>query len=562
MEKKEKRRFDYFFMICLTTILGYFGKYSLNFMLIYRENKKYENQSNDNNYINNQTDIFENLNEKEISFFKNVFGLYFACIMISIFLYSIFVCIFTKNQKNTKKGNVYRICQICGYTIYSENIILNDDIPKCECIKLCCKSFKNCCDKAVCAICLCTDEGEEEEEDIDCCCCCCCDYNEEEYDKNKEFFCYCYQAKRKSNWFNKFISNDIQKKIIPYMIEYFLLQLTTIGFERQYELFNSETNNNKTTNNNGTNTTYETKYNSNFIYSINFINFVDNYTNKINNKYDLNENIIFLIIFIATFIVFIYLTISFSKLMQFCCEKKNNKNERISRLSNEILDGTHGILFFNAIVSLIFSSFELSQREDFINIIEKTVNYIYIPILMNKFYYFTLTYYCISYSEDKKGFELISGSTLISIYIMIWELILNFIREFFDRDNIKILYIIQIVFSSIPSLIVGILIIISIFYSIYDCSFFKLLFCFLSFLICGGGLWFKMEGKDCDCEECCYNFCECCEICGDCFGCSCIGTTCFCECCCCDSLSSCYSEFCYEHCYGIDICCGICDCCC
>ena len=90
MEKKEKRRFDYFFIICLTTILGYFGKYSLNFMLIYREIKKYENQSNDNNYINNQTGIFENLNEKEISFFKNVFGLYFASYMSNMWIYYIF----------------------------------------------------------------------------------------------------------------------------------------------------------------------------------------------------------------------------------------------------------------------------------------------------------------------------------------------------------------------------------------------------------------------------------------------------------------------------------------
>ena len=71
---------------------------------------------------------------------------------------------------------------------------------------------------------------------------------------------------------------------------------------------------------------------------------------------------------------------------------------------------------------------------------------------MNKFYYLTLNYYCLYLSEALKGFELISGSTLISIYIMVWNVIIEAIKRI---DKLYILYIIQIIFVSIPSLIIG-----------------------------------------------------------------------------------------------------------
>ena len=51
------------------------------------------------------------------------------------------------------------------------------------------------------------------------------------------------------------------------------------------------------------------------------------------------------------------------------------------------------------------------------------------PILMNKFYYFTLNYYCIYTSEDIKKFDIIPGSSLISIYISIWDFILSLIKS-------------------------------------------------------------------------------------------------------------------------------------
>ena len=98
------------------------------------------------------------------------------------------------------------------------------------------------------------------------------DLDEINFEQNHVYFCYCYQDKRKFKWCNNYISSEIQKKIFPYLIEYFFLQLMTIAFENQYTI----NNNNK------------------------------------DNKYDLKELLIFVVMFIITFIIFIYFTISFS----------------------------------------------------------------------------------------------------------------------------------------------------------------------------------------------------------------------------------------------------------
>lgn len=92
--------------------------------------------------------------------------------------------IFTKNEKKKSKGNKYRICQICGYTIYSEDIILKKNITKCECIKLYCKTLKNFCNQSVCSLL----SFSEEDTNKDKCCCCCLEYNEKDYEKIKNFF--------------------------------------------------------------------------------------------------------------------------------------------------------------------------------------------------------------------------------------------------------------------------------------------------------------------------------------------------------------------------------------
>ena len=512
----EKNKFDFFFMICLTTAIAYFVKYLINLLLKY---------------------IMENIMTEydKKYFYYFIIVLYDLSLFLSIFLYTIFVCIFTKNKKNKEEVNKYRICQICGYLIYSQKIILKKNPGKCKCFKLCCESTKNCCNEAVCSC------FKNFDEDCECCCCCCCDYVEDDYDKNKEFFCYCYQAQRKSFWCNKFITNETQKKIFPYMAEYFLLQLTTIAFELQYE-----------------------KYKGLHVH-------IKTYSS----------------VFFLTFILFFYFTISLSRFIKVLdydddeinedddektkIRKAKNK-ELISKLSNEILDGTHGILLFNGVFSLLFSILYFSHmRSDYKTyIFEDNINIIFVPILMNKFYYFTLNFYCTSTSEDNKKFDFISSSTLISLYMAIWDIILFLIKliisTFIENKLFNIFYIIQIIFDGIPSLIVAFFIVFGILRSSqcweficcdFDCYFFtlhKFLFCLLSFFLCFGGYWIKMDA-DCDLEYecCCRNYsCDCSDCCYF------IGTTLYCDWCCCDTSCEC-CECC--ECFCCDCCSDYCCCC-
>ena len=109
----------------------------------------YDYFMNDTDFsINNKT-LNENLKKKiyenEMNSFYIIIIIYASCVVISISLYSIFVCIFTKNEKKENTdGNKYRVCEICGYTIYSEDIILNNNPPCCECCKLLCNTTKEC----------------------------------------------------------------------------------------------------------------------------------------------------------------------------------------------------------------------------------------------------------------------------------------------------------------------------------------------------------------------------------------------------------------------------------
>ena len=335
------------------------------------------------------------------------------------------------------------------------------------------------------------------------------------YEKEKEFFCYCYQAQRKSYWCNKYFTNDVQKKIIPYMVEYFILQLTTIAFEKQYE---------------------------------------ENKDKSIHRK-------TFLSIFVISFFLFFYFTLSLTKFIKEENDeiskddneeekiKKSKNKEIISKLSNEILDGIHGIVLFNSIFSIVFSSFYLSEKFEyheffFIN----NINYIFIPILLNKFFFLTLNYYCIYTSEEKKNkdFEIISASTLISIYMNVWDLIISFIKNIIPKENNIILFIIQIICSSLPALLLVLLILFAFCRSLYVCHLFNLCCCFISFFLCFGGLWIKLD------DNCKLEFEGCnCQICD----CDIIGSTIFLNSCCCDKDSCCYNKYCDDHCQDLQICC-------
>jgi len=267
----------------------------------------YDYFMNDTDFsINNKT-LNENLKKKiyesEMNSFYIIIIIYASCVVISISLYSIFVCIFTKNEKKENPdGNKYRVCEICGYTIYSEDIILNNNPPCCECCKLLCNTTKECLCMAgftlnkVIDFCqlgerCCNDrkktknkknrdndiEEDEKNQKQYCYCCEFSDYKKEEYKKNKEFFCYCYQAKRKQTWFNKFIASDIRKTILPYMVEYFVLQLLFIAYEKQYFTFSTK-NESVLPSNNNTSPNNSLNFLENYFFSFN--------SNETNNDTD------------------------------------------------------------------------------------------------------------------------------------------------------------------------------------------------------------------------------------------------------------------------------------
>ena len=212
------------------------------------------------------------------------------------------------------------------------------------------------------------------------------------------------------------------------MLEYFLLQFTTIGFEKDYKILvfisldKEDINNYKGIN-------------------LNIKFFFKGIMSDKNLMNILLKNITFGKIFIPilSFLLYIFITVFYSQ----CCKSKEIiENENVNDfLSQSLLEGIHGILFINSFISLIFSFLCLFEYKT------KIIIYFLIPILLTKFYFFTFNFYCVNISNEQKGYELImSGSTLISLYLLIWNLILK--KLILNKiKNDMILYIIQLVFS-------------------------------------------------------------------------------------------------------------------
>ena len=524
-EKNEKNKFDFFFFICLTTIFGNYGKYILNNSLDKLLSKF--------RFINND-------NKKYKYFFYSIYTTYFISILFSIAFYYFFIKSFTNDEKEDKKGNKLQICKFCGYIVYSKTTNLDKKEHKCGCLncileffKLSGKSTAYCCDKLVYNIC----NEDDDADEIQCICCKCCNYDKNEYNKKTEFFCYCYQEESKFNWCKNFFTNKTQKTIVPFIIEYCIMKLYTIAFQKNYK--------------------------------------------------DISKNVesklkILSITFPSTFFLFFYLTLTFSKIIQKIIDKKqkdkdnageikekdnNLKDENnnlinenndlkdkvqkrkrknifklifklfLRKFSNEILNGTHAIFFFNGIASFIISTFNFSKLSEtkLYKDIFKENSYIVIPILLNQFYYFTLNYYCIRIWEEEKGFELVPVSTLISLYILIMDLIVKFIIYI---SNDSFLFGIQIMFSVVPLFLFFVFFFNFIFYIICTIHCFPRFFYFF-LLFFGGGICYDPYY----CLEGCYFF----------------KRKFYCEFCCCDLDNPCFCEYCSNNCYEYQkLCC--CDC--
>ena len=454
-----------------------------------------------NNFINYiLKKIFDDEEYNKIYFLYCVMALYFSSFIVSIILYLFFDCyFFTKNKGNIKSRNEYNVSQICGFIIYSEKLLREEESCSClkicgESTKLCFKSTKHCCDEVFCKSLDCCNFCDDVNYCK--CCCLCCEYDEKYYKKKEECFCYCYKKERKSYWCDKFATNKVQKEIIPFVIIYFFLKLIIIAFEPLYE---------------------------------------EKKNNHIHTK-------TFLSIFLLSFFLFFYFSISLSRFKDMWKDEDPNekeildneveipekieKKDFLSKISSQTINGVYSIILFNGVFSLIFSSFYLSHKSTNFKeyIFENNMNIIFIPILMNKLYYFTLNYYCLYNSELNIKFDLVQSSSLISFYLLAVDFILWIIKLIF---SLNALFKIQIIISCFPSLIILGFLCLGCFSTCNlpcaNCkknkdeegSFCRFLFCLISFLICLGGSWYKKDGPlyplfgslnywCCDESSCCY----------------------------------------------------------
>ena len=504
--KKENEKFNSFYVISGATMLGYgFSCYINTNKLEYFMNKieKIRNKTNityfndeifiDNNEtITNETDI--KINEIYRYFVSNVYLYNFYFIFILIILYGIYLKIFAKNKKNKdiaienkenvnknelneiNNNNSYSMFKICGYIYYSENIPLKGN-------KSCLKKFLNCLilifytgidclDGTFCNILNIIFYRDEQK------CKCCFKYNEKYFNKDNQRFCFFYKEKRGLKWLYDYINSEAQKEISPYMLEYFILKALTLGFEKRYNEIRN--------------------------------NYIFDFKKNQNQNY---KKAFYIVGFTFTFSL--YLATLFGK----SDIKKINKFQRKDSIlkninaSNKILNGIHIFLLINSIISLVFSIYYLVEGNSL-------DDYIIIPILIQKSFYFVFNFYRSCISEEQKGYELImSASILITIYIIFWDFVIYVLTNIIPYNTI--LYIIQISLSII-------IILVFIYYFIFS----KL--CLIIF------------NNNTFC-----NFCCCLN-----YSIFCVEGNCICDCCCCNIDSNCYCSFC-ENFYT----CNCCKCC-
>ena len=215
------------------------------------------------------------------------------------------------------------------------------------------------------------------------------------------------------------------------------------------------------------------------------------------------------------------MTISFGKISIYLSKKEDKENENNKpesfweKLTNNVLNGTYGIIIFNGFYSLFVSFICLSKDV-------KNNNYFYIPIFINKFYYFTFAHQCTVYTDIEEGIDFFSFATLLSIYLKAWDILIYFLQKL----PLEILLYFQIVVSFFIILVFLCMIL------IFMCCLGKFFLTFLSFIslfMCCSCCFFKCYDKNkfdecfnnitiCEHEECivnswCINNCCCCCCC-------------------------------------------------
>ena len=540
-EKKEliKDAIKYTFIIFIIVIAASFGKIFFNTLIIYLKEEKtpdymniagcnndidcYKNIVNNKNLSISDTDIFEKLMiriyEDERSYFKWSIIIYVGFILFGTILYSIFYCCnfsFKKNEENIEQ-TLQDACDIGGCLCKYET---NCTFSCCKCLVTPLKIiFNYICFiinsiiRLIIELYKCDNELQNYEK----CQVHSCWEDEIEPEKEERNHGSCIQSKSLPNWINEFLTGNVQARIIIYLLGYFFLQLTTLAFEKEYlDLQNKNEI-----------YIYQNKLKKFNIENITALHYFSNGKKENENKmlksgnnYISKIDIIYIFaIFAGVCYIFFYITFSFSLIRKLCSNKKENKKindnqDRISKSSTEILEGILAILYFNSIYSLIFSVVNIYNIE--LEILKNLNCYIYlIPILMNKFYYCIMIYFCISYSQQNDKLKLIKGSALISLYLKLWYAIISSIK---DNISLQKLYNIQFWISAIICFIFLIMIMTKI---ISICSLkcsrrLSYLLCVIRYISCFGIFCMNensidnmnnlFENSECTCDDfCCYS---------------------------------------------------------
>ena len=322
-------------------------------------------------------------------------------------------------------------------------------IDKCFCkiflnLKLLSNSLKNFVGEIICNfICKCCNKDVHNICPFCFCCECCCSWYEEknrccnkitkkvedkDYEQNEIDYTFCVKVERNHKWFDNFIKDETQFKFLPLLVEFFLIQLITIVFDIKAEE-----------------------------------NIEEGYIEFINST---NISIFILVLFGILFLFFAF-TYLFG-LFRTYLHKKIKKEQfsfKFSEVTDIILKGTIGIVIVNSLYSLSASIYCLTK--DLNNI------FLYIPILMNKCYFFVFSYHCTVYTDNEERIDYFSSATLLSIYLFIWDLIIEYIIK---KIPIIILLFFQITLSLIIFLTFIFSVIILIKYSNNDNCIFNYIF--------------------------------------------------------------------------------------
>ena len=414
----------------------------------------------------------ENLNN-----FKYICIIIYALIIISNICYTIFDTMFTKAKKNQKEEGIEietSIYEFLGKMYFSIEISLKKKMTCCQKI---CNYFKTPIKSFIILFnfiftiinsilrffydIFSLEENSKYRFQIR-------DIGRSMFENDKTIFSLEYRKQSKSLYINNFFSDKVAKNISYYMIIYFFLRIMNLSFENLYiKLQNPK---NTLVNSPKFGQMLSVKNNAFFKLSSGKNNDDNNdVVPSLGYNFVLKEEKNYIIlIFVVSFLIFVYSTGVGNDIRILCKKKKNenNINESDTNANNEnenmkeenkkeelakgILGGIYSIFYVEGIYLIFISIIYLCNNEN--EAFKKDFLYLF-TILLNKFYQFNMVYYCTRYSTNINKYEIMNGSFLIALLLNIIDGIIYLIKDYFYLENIYI-QIIEILLCLLP--IIGI----------------------------------------------------------------------------------------------------------